>query len=99
MVRDDLRTPSEVSQTVSDELLMQGIEDLQRCWLKVRLVGDARIVGAGRELVEESKALIEAALVGQPMTPRKEQDRRKAIALERDRMNPVLDSFIMLARK
>ena len=99
MLADDFKSAPTAPQTVSDEILLNGLEGMLERWLKVRLVGSEQVVDSGKSLIDASEDLIKLLLSRPPALPWLEKQSWEEIALKREAMQKSLNVFIMLARE
>lgn len=99
MLADHIKSAPTAPQTVSDEILLQGLEGMQERWLKVRLVGSEQVMDSGKSLIDASEDLIKLLLSRPPALPWLEKQSWEAIALKREAMQTSLSDFIVLARE
>jgi hypothetical protein len=77
-VRGGLEAQPRSQQAVSYDSQLESFEDMQRRWLKVRLVGSEQVVAAGLTLMKASRDLIQEVLPGSPTLPWRERGKAKA---------------------
>lgn len=85
--------------TVTREHVYQGLEDLLRQWLRVRLVGSEEIVAAGGSVMEAAQSVIDILEPRSTLYFWRKKIIRTQIEEKQVTLKKELDAFIALTRK
>lgn len=80
------------------EHVYQGLEDMLRQWLRVRLVGSEEIIAAGGSVMEAAQSVIDILEPRSTLYFWRKKIIRDQIDQKQETLEKVLDAFIALTR-